>query len=114
MLQLFRGKVGELNFGHLRVTCPQLIFDLDDRRDVARGQLLRVACWRRRRGHTRGCRNLLLVVCLCALGVRRTIRSLKVTMLLRVLLRCLLSLRRLLLVLCLERSKERLVICKLL
>lgn len=37
VLQLFRGKVGELNFGHLRIACPQLVLNLDDRRNVTRG-----------------------------------------------------------------------------
>jgi hypothetical protein len=36
MLQLFGGKVRELCFGHLRITCPQLVLDLYDRRNVAR------------------------------------------------------------------------------
>ena len=46
--------------------------------------------------------------------MRRSIRSLMVTMLLRGLLWCLLALYRLLLVLCLEGSKKRLITCKLL
>jgi hypothetical protein len=36
VLQLFSSKVRELYLGHLRITCPQLILDLYDRRDVAR------------------------------------------------------------------------------
>jgi hypothetical protein len=36
VLQLFSSKVRELYLGHLRVTCPQLILDLYDRRNVAR------------------------------------------------------------------------------
>jgi len=36
VLQLFSSKVRELYFGHLRITCPQLILDLYDRRDVTR------------------------------------------------------------------------------
>ena len=36
VLQLFSGKVRELYLGHLRVTCPQLILDLYDSRNVAR------------------------------------------------------------------------------
>lgn len=36
MLQLFSSKVRELCLGHLRITRPQLILDLNDCRDVAR------------------------------------------------------------------------------
>jgi hypothetical protein len=83
MLQLFRGKVGELDFGHLRIACSQLILNLYDCRNVTRGQLLRNACWRRRRWHAGRCRHLLLAICLSALGMRCSIRSLEVAMLLR-------------------------------
>ena len=37
VLQLFCGKVGELDLGHLRITCSQLILNLYDSRDMARG-----------------------------------------------------------------------------
>jgi hypothetical protein len=37
VLQLFSSKVRELYLGHLGITCPQLILDLYDRRNVARG-----------------------------------------------------------------------------
>lgn len=53
VLQLFSGEVGKLDLGHLRIACSQLIFNLYDRGNVTRGQLLRVPCRRGRWRHTR-------------------------------------------------------------
>ena len=127
MLQLFSGKVRELCLGHLRVARSQLIFDLYDRRHVARRQLLWKASRCRRWRHAGRGRHLLLIVCMCSLNMRCSIRRLVMALLLALLLLLLgllllgllgllrlLSLCRLLLILSLESGKKGLVTCKLL